>query len=156
MRATIRVEDLKVSVKRVDDVGDRARTPEKVLRSESVKGDLLASEERRFATNAGWRKDTPDWVAEKRRRGLDPRTLRATGHLEQALTTGNDSAIVRSAYNGVLRFGIRLGRSDLYYAQSVAKNKAGKRGRPMVRIDLIAKSTIAGRVEHYIAYGINT
>lgn len=156
MRATIRVENLKSAVRRIDDVGDRARRPERVLRSEVVKLDLLASEKRRFATNTGWRNDTPKWIAEKARRGLDPRTLRATGHLERALTTGDDPAIVRSAYNGVLRFGIRPGRSDLYYAQALAKGKPGKRGRPMVRIDVLARDTTAGRVEHYIATGLET
>lgn len=126
------------------------------MRSNSVKDDILESERRRFARGTGWRKDTPKWVAEKRRSGLDTRVMRATGHLERALTTGADPAITFQAFNSTLRWGIRAGRSDLYYAAPLARGTTRHPPRRMVVIDQVARVRIAGRIEHYIATGIIT
>lgn len=156
MRGRLRVEGLKEARAFVDDVGLRAQRPEPVMRSDSVKADILAGERRRFERGTGWARDTPKWIAEKRRRGLDERTLRATGRLERALTTGADPAITFQAFNSELRWGIRGGRSDLYYAAPLARGTTEHRGRRMVVIDQVARSRIAGRIEHYIATGIIT
>lgn len=156
MRARLRIEGLKEARARVDELGIRAQRPEPVLRSDSVKLDLLESEGRRFARTTGWRKDNPKWLREKQRRGLDPRVMRATGHLERALTTGADAAITFQAYNSELRWGIRGGRTDLYYAAPLARGTTRHPRRRMVVIDQIARAHIAGRIEHYIANGIIT
>lgn len=151
IRASFKVDGIRETRKRIDSVGQRARRPEPALRSGFTKRDVTASERRRFSHNRGWRRLQPSWVQEKRRRGLDPRILRATGQLERALTTGNGMTF--RAYNGVLFWGIPRGRSDLFYAQALAKGTNGKRGRRMVVIDKDAKGRISRRVESYIAHG---
>lgn len=153
--ARVSVEGLKEARARVDDVGIRARQPEPVLRSPGVFADLLASEERRFGTNAGWRRDTSKWVADKQRHGWDQRTLRKTGELERQLTRGGPS-IVFTAWNGTMTFGVRGGRSTLYYAAPLARGARGGAKRRMVRIDRVATYRISGRISRYITYGIVT
>lgn len=147
----LRVEGLKAAIDRIDLVGQRARAPEPALRARQTLHDLTASEQRKFA-RGGWRRDTPGWIAEKRRRGLDTRTLRMTGRLERALESG--AGLTFSAYNSTLTWGIPRGRSDLYYAQALAKGTSTHPARRMVVIDRIARDRIAVRVERYIADGL--
>jgi hypothetical protein len=151
MRSRLRVDGLQEAVRRVDVVGDRGRRPEPALRAHQTLQDLTASERRRFDSQRGWKRLTPDWVREKRRRGLDPRILRATGRLERSLTSG--AGITFKAFNGTLSWGIPRGRSDLYYAQALAKGTSSTPARRMVVIDRTAKDRIAIRVERYVAYG---
>lgn len=152
MRARLRVDGIKASVERVDDVGERARRPEPALRAPGTLHDLQLSQRRKFA-RGGWRRDTPEWIKEKRRRGLDPRTLRATGRLESALVNATHG-VKATVFNGGLTWGIRAGRSDIYYAQSLAKGTRGSAPRRMVVIDKTAKEHIATRVERYVADGV--
>jgi len=153
MRSSLRVENLKAAQLRLDAVGTRAQRPEPALRAPGTLRDLVASEKRRFTSTIGWRRLTPKWVKEKRRLGLDPRILRATGKLEGALTGGSAAGLTFRAWGGSLFWGIPRGRSDLYYAQSLAKNRPGRRGRKMVVIDKQAKTNIAIRVERYVQDG---
>lgn len=152
---SITVEGIREARARIDATGTRAQRPEPALRSTGTLSDLLASERRTFAVSGpGWRRLTPAWVAEKHRRGLDPRILRATGSLERALTTAAGArGITFRAYNGTLYWGIPRGRSYLYYAQPLARTRAGRRGRRMVKIDREATGHIALRVQRYIADG---
>lgn len=155
IRARLAVEGLKEAVHRVDEVGDRARRPEPALRHRDTLLDLQMSERRKFA-RGGWRRIKPEWAAEKRRRGLDPRTLRATGRLESALVNATHG-VRATVYNAELRWGIRAGRSELYYAQALAKGWTSSTGqvpaRRMVVIDQTARGRIAERVERFIAHG---
>jgi hypothetical protein len=151
MRSRLRVEGLKEAVQRIDVVGDRGRRPEPALRANRTLQDLTASERRRFDSQRGWKRDTPAWIREKRRRGLDSRTLRATGRLERSLTSG--AGLTFKAFNGTLSWGIPRGRSDLYYAQALAKGTSSTPARRMVVIDKTAKDRISIRVERYVAYG---
>lgn len=146
MRARLQVDGLKAAQKRIDETGARAKRPEPALRARDSLEDLTASEERRFQSTRGWRRLTPGWVAEKRRRGLDPRILRATAKLYRALTSGR--GLTFRAFAGTLYWGIPAGRSDLFYAQVQAKK------RRMVVIDKTARDRIAVRVERYIADGV--
>lgn len=151
MRSRLRVDGLQEAVRRIDVVGERGRRPEPALRAQQTRRDLTASEQRRFASSRGWKRLTPGWVSEKRRRGLDPRILRATGRLERSLTSG--TGITFKAFNGTLTWGIPRGRSDLYYAQALAKGTTSMPARRMVVIDRAARDRIAIRVERYVAYG---
>jgi hypothetical protein len=128
MRSRLRVDGLQEAVHRIDDVGDRARRPEPALRSHQTLLDLQQSERRKFA-RGGWRRDSPAWIKEKRRRGLDTRTLRATGRLESALANATDG-VKATVYNGALTWGIRRGASDIYYAQKLAKGWTSSTGSP--------------------------
>lgn len=155
MRARLKVDGLAEAVRRVDDVGDRARRPEAPLRAPATLQDLQESERRKFA-RGGWRRDSPAWIKRKRLSRLDPRTLRATGLLESALANATHG-VKATVYNGVLTWGIRAGRSDIYYAQALATGWTTSSGRVparrMVVIDTKAKDRIAARVERYVAYG---
>ncbi len=155
MRARLEVSGLRANVERLDDLGDRARMPEPVLRSAETERILMAGERRKFQ-RGGWQRDTPAWIKRKRREGLSPRTLVATGRLERALTSlgaEGHNDIVHRAWNGTLIWGIRQGRSDLYYAQPLAKGVRGRRPSRMVVIDSTTRSEIAANVERYIVDG---
>lgn len=151
MRARLKIEGLKEAQLDVGELGDRARRPEPVLRADQTQLDLQQSERRKFA-RGGWRRDTPAWIREKRRRGLDPRTLRATGRLESALTNATHGVKV-TVWNSALKWGILAGRSSIYYAQALAKGSSSMPARRMVVIDRTAKDSITARVETYIADG---
>jgi hypothetical protein len=151
MRARLQVDGLREATARLDVIGERARRPEPALHSPHTFFDLRESEKRKFA-RGGWRRDKPEWVAEKRRRNLDTRTLRATGKLERTLTTEAGS-LTFSAYNGVLTWGIPRGLSELYYAQALAKGAGKTPARRMVVIDRVAREGIAARVGRYVLGG---
>lgn len=155
IRARLKIDGLREASLRLDDIGLRARRPEPALRSPATLRELQAGERRKFA-KGGWRRDTPKWIKQKRRQGLDARTLRATGRLEAALTSGAKQAgVTFTAYNSTLRWGITPGRGDLYYAQALAKGVGhAKTKRRMVVIDKGARAQIAGHVEVYISTGI--
>lgn len=152
IRARLTVDGLKDALDRVDDVGDRARRPEPALRDDATLMDLQMSERRKFA-RGGWRRITPEWAAQKRRAGLDPRPMRATGRLESALTNATHG-VRATVFNATLTWGIRAGNSDLYYAQALAKGVGDPpRKRRAVVIDKTARENIAGRVQRFIAHG---
>ncbi len=155
IRAQLAVDGLKESIRRVDEVGDRARRPEPALRAPGTLLDLQLGERRKFA-KGGWRKITPRWAQQKRRAGLDPRTMRATGQLESALTNATHG-VRRTVFNATLTWGITLGRSDLYYAQALAKGVGSPpKKRRAVVIDKPARESIADRVQQFIAHGFLT
>lgn len=152
IRARLTVDGLKEAALRVDEVGDRARRPEPALRDDATLLDLQMSERRKFA-RGGWRKITPRWAQQKRAAGLDARTMRATGRLESALTNATHG-VRATVWNSTLTWGIRAGRSDIYYAQPLAKGVGTPpKARRAVVIDKPARASIAARVEHFIAYG---
>jgi hypothetical protein len=147
LRYRLVVDGAREAAKRIDDVGLRARRPEPALRAPATARDLMAGERRRFAQARGWRRIGAEWVAEKRRRGLDPRIMRATGKLEDALTNAT-GGVRATAFNAQLTWGIRAGQTDLFYAQVQAR-----RGRRAVVIDPPAREAIAQRTQRFIAEG---
>lgn len=147
MRSTLRIEGLREARDRVDDIGDRARRPEPALSATATKFDLQMSERRRFTTYRFLRA-SPEWVDRKRREGLSPRTMVATGRLKSALENAEAGAVRLNIFNGTLTWGLRQGAAPTYYAQIQAQ-----RGRRTVVIDRLARRNIAGRVESFLAYG---
>lgn len=146
MRALLKVDGLRESRDRIDEVGERARRPEPALRSPAVLRALQESERRKFTTGR-FRRDTADWVARKRREGLSTRTMEASGRLRSALENAT-APVRRTVFSANLTWGIPGGRSDLYYAAIQAQ-----RGRKSVVIDKIAREQIATRVQTFLAYG---
>lgn len=146
MRQSLRIEGLREARKRVDDVGARANAPEPALRSDAVLLALQMSERRKFATGR-FKRDTKDWVDRKRREGLSPRTMQATGKLKSSLENAT-APVRRTVFNSSLTWGIAGGRTDLYYARVQAQ-----RGRRAVVIDKVARVEIAERVERFLAHG---
>lgn len=142
----LRVDGLRDAIGMLDDVGERARRPEPALRARETLEDLHAAERRRWARR--WKPISRDWAERKRRQGLDPRVMRATGALHDALTRGEGPPRVTfRAWDGVLSWGVAA-RSPVWYA-AVQK----KRGRNAVVIDVEARRRIASRVAVYIAEG---
>jgi hypothetical protein len=154
IRSRLEIEGLPAATRRFDDIGLRARRPEPALRSKATLGALKASEQRRFA-RGGWPRDTPKWIREKRRRGLSDKTLVATGRLERALESGAVAeGISFSAYDSTLYWGIKGGRTNIYYAHPLAKGVGHKKvKRRMVTIDRQARVVIVTYVQNYIATG---
>lgn len=148
MRAAVRIEGYREVRERLDDIGTRARRPEQGMRSRSVVAALRAGEARRFN-----RRINPaasrQWVARKRRQGLDPRTLRATGRLERALTMTGGSARV-TAYNGELRWGLPGSEPSSKYAAILA---AERRSWRVVVIDVPARKAVSDHILRYIITG---
>ena len=143
-RMTIRDEGLSDAVKLVAGPGQRSIDLSIPLQRSIP--HWQDSERRRFTTTRGLRRDTDKWIQEKRRRGLDPRTMRATGMTERALTTANRSkGVIARATRTTLVVGIRPGRSDLYAARIQAK-----RGRNVVRFDKLAKQATSQTVLSFI------
>ena len=149
IRMRLTVEGAREARARVDDVGDRARAPEPALRSAGTLTELKLSERRRFSQARGWRRISPEWVARKRRSGLDPRVMRASGRLESALTNAT-GGVRATVWNGQLTWGIRT-QPMVRYASAQAA-----RGRRTVVIDRPATEGIAGRVQRFIADGFTT
>lgn len=142
----LQVIGLKEAIHRVDEVGERARRPEPALRSPEVLFALQESERRKFATGR-FPPDTKAWIDRKRREGLSTRTMVASGRAKAALENATPP-MRRTVFNSMLTWGIPPGRSDLYYLQVQAA-----RGRRAVVIDRPAREAVAGRVQHFIAYG---
>jgi hypothetical protein len=147
MRSSLRIVGLPEAVHRVDAVGERARRPEPALRAPSTRRDLQESERRRF-TNYRFKPATREWVARKRREGLDPRTMHASNRLSSALINADMGSVRFTVFNSTLTWGLRQGRSTTYYAQIQAA-----RGRRSVVIDRVARVNITGRVESFLAHG---
>lgn len=147
MRASLRIDGLPAARKRIDSMGDRARAPEPVLRSAGTKMDLQMSERRRFYSYR-FKPASKEWVARKRREGLSPRTMIASGRLSSALINAESGSVRFTVFNSTLTWGLRQGRSQTYYAQVQAH-----RGRKAVVIDRPARASIANRVESFLAHG---
>jgi len=146
MRQSLRIEGLREARRRVDEVGERASKPEPALRSDAVLHALQMSERRKFTTGR-FPRDTKAWVDRKRREGLSLRTMQATGRLRSALENAT-APVRRTVFNASLTWGIRGGRTDLYYARVQAQ-----RGRRAVVIDKPARREISQRVEDFLATG---
>lgn len=152
--ARLRVDGLKEAVKRTDEIGERAKFPEPALKAEGTKHDLEASERRLFESQRGWRRDSPKWAQEKRKRGLDSRVMHATGRLSKALESGTGGVVFR-AKGGTLWWGIPGGRTDVFYAAPLARGVGHKKvKRRSVVLDTEARGRIAVRIERYVADGI--
>jgi hypothetical protein len=148
MRQMLRIEGLHEARRRVDAVGDRAQRPEPVLRSDRVLMALQQSERRKFTTGR-FKRDTRDWVERKRREGLSPRTMEATGRLRSALENAQ-APVRRTVFNSSLTWGMR-GSSDVARYAAIQ----AQRGRRAVVIDRPARAEVAQRVEDFLADGFH-
>lgn len=147
-RQTLRIEGLMAARHRVDEVGERAARPEPALRSSEVLTELQMAERRKFLTGR-FKRDTPEWVARKRREGLSPRTMQATGRLRSILENATPP-VRRTVFNANLTWGMRSSGDVGRYAAIQAR-----RGRRAVVIDRPARAKIAQRVEDFIAGGFD-
>lgn len=146
-RISIRVTGLRAAQTMIGDVGNRARAPEPALRTDRVMSILHMAEHRRFGQRFSPRA-TRAWAARKRREGLDPRMMRATGALERTLTRGRPPDVAFKAYNSVLSWGLKW-RSPVWYA-AVHQKRPGRR---VVVIDKRAAGQITDIVTAYVATG---
>lgn len=147
MRSSLAIEGLREAVKRVDDVGERARRPEPALRASETRRTLQESERRRFSRYR-FKRASPAWVERKRREGLDTRTMHASNRLSSALENAEGGTVRMTVFNSTLTWGLRTGATPTFYAQIQAR-----RGRRSVVIDRPARGEITDRVERFVAYG---
>jgi hypothetical protein len=112
-----------------------------------VKFAIQQGERRRF-TGYRWKRATAVWIARKRREGLSPRTMQASGRLKAALENAEGGSTRLNVFNGTLTWGLRSGTDMARYAAVQAH-----RGRRAVVIDRPARKTITERVESFLANG---
>lgn len=98
--------------------------------------DALIEGEQDLWSRSPWKRDKPATVASKIARGLDPRTMRATGGLEAKLTTRGAPDQIASASRTRLIFGAKDKGGNI--AQYNKRNKrvvvrAGKQTRERIR-----------------------
>ena len=151
MRTSIRIDGQREAVTLLSDVGLRARRPEPALRSDDTLDALQAGERCRFSHRRGWpptrnTKPARAWAARKRREGLDPRLMRATGKLESILTNAQSDQIRHDAFNMELRWGLKWRSVAWYAAVQAAKYK-----RRSGVVDKRANAEISRIVSDYIA-----
>lgn len=158
MRARLKVEGVSEHVVELGRIGDRARRPEPALRARQTREDLQDASRKRF--RRGLRRASRAWILEKQRRGLSTRTMHATGAAMLALTNNSGparGAVTFNAFNAELRWGVKRGRSDLFYIQVHAGGYTTKKGRQAPRrvvvIDKPARESIAERVVTYVHTG---
>lgn len=153
MRSRLDIQGLAAAQQRLTAAGSRARRPEPALRSRATLQALRDSETRRFQANR-FRANSPKWQQYKRRHGLSPKRLQASGLLRMILTAGTwgttNSAVAFSAWNGVLTWGLKGGRSPVFYARIWADRD--RRRRP-VYIDKRARVDIGDIVMRYVVEG---
>lgn len=147
MRARLDIEYLREAQDRIDAVGERARSPEPALRSDAMLGALRANERRLFASTK-WTKNTAKWDARKRKRGLSPKRMQASGLLRLILEAGGRNVVRFSAYNGTLIYGLYGGRTAVFYARILADRD--RRRRP-VRLDKVFRLKASDIVSRYVA-----
>lgn len=137
----------------IGGVGDRARAPEPALRSQATLRALQRGERRVFARSR-FKKNSAAWDRRKRRKGLSPKRMQASGLLRLILEGGGsvsgNSVVQFSAFRGELRFGLRGGRTIVYYARILADRD---RSRRVVKVDQPARIDIVDIVAGYVFDG---
>jgi hypothetical protein len=159
LKVTLGTDGIVSAAERRAAVGIRGQRPEPALRAEATRGDLQEAAGRRF--RRGLRRSTNRaWTLEKQRRGMSTRVMHATGESMLAVTRRvgpRARAIVFSAFNRELRWGVRRGRSSLYHLQVHASGYRTTRGRVpprrVVVLDKKSKESIAERVVTYVETG---
>lgn len=112
-----------------------------------IQRSFLAAERKRFASEEGWAPLAPDYRARKARRGLDARTMRATGELERALTSGRGPGAVAEISRTEATFGTDLPRA--VYAQ----RGSGTRRRRVLVIDRRRRTTWTRMIRDHLMGG---
>lgn len=123
-------------------------------------GDLLIEQSRRR-----WRNNGPGWKgladstkARKRRQGLDPRVMRATGALERALTVWGAPGQKWEHGDGKAEFGIYVGGAkggtafrvaDVYYGAFAQAGK-GEAQRVIVRATPATRKRVLETLSDYL------
>lgn len=99
--------------RRLDLLADRARDPRPAF--STIADKLMAAERRLFNTGRGWPPDKPATRKRKAKKGLDPRTLHATGAAALAFTVRGAPGQKLEIDRAQLVFGIAGGRSPVFY-----------------------------------------
>jgi hypothetical protein len=128
--------------------GERSRSARPAMKA--IAKVARDSEKRQFSSGQGWPPIKAKSRARKMRRGLDPRVMRATGLLEKVLTQPGQHmhGQMEDAGPDGLVFGIRPGRSDVFYAYTHAKRKW-----KLIRFDSIAERDAADIMARWINEG---
>lgn len=135
MRVDIRVTGVRQAARRLDGLGDRAGDMR--LAFHEIAGELMAGERRQFTSQSGWRPLAASTRERKRRQGKSLRVLHDSGSLERALTTRGAPGQLLDVKPDSVRFGIKGGRSDVYYGRF---HEHGK-GVPRRQIVVVTRRT---------------
>ncbi len=158
IRGRLTVDGFKEITSDLGEEGTRARRPEAALRSSGMRREFEHAVGRRYSRRLT--RNTTGWTIEKAKRGLDTRAMRATGDAEAALTRGTGplaSEVVFKADRSSISFGVRRGRSGLYYMNALARGYPTSHGRRratrVVVIDKLLRENAATIVLRYVDSG---
>jgi hypothetical protein len=158
IRARLSVEGFALASRELSVKGERARRVDVVLGSHRVRREFEEASQRRF--KRGLPRAKRGWTIEKQRRGLDSRSMRATGAAEAALTRGAGPLgreVIFEANRGVVRFGVHRGRTGLYYLNALARGYPTTHGRVRPRrvvfIDKLVRENVTAYVLRYVDSG---
>lgn len=120
---------------------------------ESIAGTLRGYEKRAFnsegATTGGpWAPISDGWLAEKRRRDLDPRVLHATHRLRDSLTQRGDAEHLEIVTDNALVFGTLVP-----YAEAHQKAKPPRTKRRFLAFTEPQKRYILKRLQKFVMTG---
>ena len=137
----------------IEGYGDRATDIRPA--SDAIIRRLVLGEKRRFRTSAGWPPLMPSTRARKKRQGLPRKPMKASGLLERTLTTVGAKARSHGQLAAVsrheVRFGIKGGRSDIFYGAISQKGREGQKPRKVVVFTARTKKTVRIVIEDHLA-----
>jgi hypothetical protein len=128
LKFVVTVDGEQQAANRFTLIGRRARDARPAFRE--ISRLIYESEQRRFNSRSGWAPLAASTVARKRREGLSPQIMRATGALHRALTVPGDPSIL-DIDKDRMRFGLKGGRTAVYYGRFHQQGK-GVPKRPVV------------------------
>lgn len=152
MRFEIDVDGIEHAEDRLEGVGRRASDLRPV--GAHVIGELAAGERRLFATPAGWAPLAQSTKERKRRQRLDSRPMHATGLLAETLgaaAPGERGRLETTTRTQVI-FGIKRGRSDIFYGRFHHQGRGVPRRRVIVATQR-TQGDVRDVVTHYLLRG---
>lgn len=116
---------------------------------------LVVGEKRRFKTSAGWAPLKPSTKARKKRQKLPRKAMKASGLLEKTLTrvgaTARSHGQLSTVSRSEVRFGIKGGRSDIFYGAISQKGREGQKARKVVVFTARTKKAVRFVIEDHLA-----
>lgn len=126
---------------------------------EAISEYLMKVEEKQFDSEGAysghpWAALSESWLAEKARRGLDPRVGHATLAMRRALTVRGDRNQRLQMTRRMMRFGVK----NLTYPEIVQKKQPNSGGRPRRPVDLTERNKVemVKMIQLWIARGVTS
>lgn len=134
MRIDLEVRGVDVTARKLSRLGRRAVDMRPAF--DRIADEFIEGERRRFSTGSGWAPLASATKARKRREGLDPRIMHATGRLEGVLTRRSAAGQVLVIDRDSITFGLKGGRSKGYAG---VISQRGRKSQPVRKVVVLAQ-----------------